>query len=585
MQTPDIPELSGEDIDFGSAHIMGQGRRKPRASGVIEEDIVLDESGEDPFAVVEEEPCYPLPEPINQKLPLADKLRLAFPFPEIRPVQSHALTVISNSYEQNKRFTVIEAPTGAGKSPLGFAAARAFGQGYYLTSQNSLSTQMMRDFAPLGLRQLKGQSNYLCRPHRTNCESGARLNNGKVCGECPYRSRKNEFKDSPVGVTNYAYLITEHQFVKEFEARPLLVCDEAHNVEREIISRLDIKVTQKKCDEVKCGDLPIFRTERDVDTRRWLTKTFLPALKAQITEYETQLQGLEGTKAGERIQAQAQALVNLGWQINHYLEGVPFDWIAYSDNDANLIAKPLSAANFAEKMLFSQGCDVLLMSATILDFETFTRTLGISSDEVNTYAVPSDFPAANRRIVYWPVGNMGYRTIEETLPRMKMRIDKLLTKWADRKGMIHSHTYRINNELYEYLRRTEHRHRIITHTSAKGDRERAIKRHVESSDPTVLLSPSMTEGLDLKDNLSRFQVITKVPYPFLDPYTRERMSRDPKWYQLQTALTMVQATGRSVRSATDWATTVILDSAFEQFLSRNQHILPEWWKESLEFKG
>jgi Rad3-related DNA helicase len=39
-----------------------------------------------------------------------------------------------------------------------------------------------------------------------------------------------------------------------------------------------------------------------------------------------------------------------------------------------------------------------------------------------------------------------------------------------------------------------------------------------------------------------------------------------------------------VRSVDDWAITVILDSAFERFLIKNQDILPEWWKEAIEFK-
>jgi Rad3-related DNA helicase len=62
------------------------------------------------------------------------------------------------------------------------------------------------------------------------------------------------------------------------------------------------------------------------------------------------------------------------------------------------------------------------------------------------------------------------------------------------------------------------------------------------------------------------------------------MERDPAWYAWKTALALVQATGRSVRSEDDWAITVILDSAFEQFLIRNQDILPEWWKAAIEFK-
>jgi ATP-dependent DNA helicase DinG len=260
------------------------------------------------------------------------------------------------------------------------------------------------------------------------------------------------------------------------------------------------------------------------------------------------------------------------------------EWLAWSDADGNLMIKPLSAAAFANEYLFSTAGNVLLMSATILDFKTFRRNLGIPETASNSFAVPSDFPKENRRIVYWPIGSMAYKDIEGTLPRMVERIERLLTKYNDRKGIIHTHTYRINTHLVEYLQQTEHRHRIVTHNSTPGSREVAIQKHMTSEAPTILMSPSMTEGLDLRDDLSRFQIIMKVPYPFLDAYNRARMERDPKWYQLQTALTLVQASGRSIRSAEDHAITIILDSGFERFLVQNQEILPEWWKEAIEFK-
>jgi hypothetical protein len=40
-----------------------------------------------------------------------------------------------------------------------------------------------------------------------------------------------------------------------------------------------------------------------------------------------------------------------------------------------------------------------------------------------------------------------------------------------------------------------------------------MAEHVNSTKPTVLISPSLHTALDLKDDLSRFQIITKVTYP------------------------------------------------------------------------
>ena len=50
-------------------------------------------------------------------------------------------------------------------------------------------------------------------------------------------------------------------------------------------------------------------------------------------------------------------------------------------------------------------------------------------------------------------------------------------------------------------------------TDPEIQRDEVIYQHENSIRPTVLISPSLHTGLDLKDNLSGFQVITKVLYP------------------------------------------------------------------------
>jgi Rad3-related DNA helicase len=124
-----------------------------------------------------------------------------------------------------------------------------------------------------------------------------------------------------------------------------------------------------------------------------------------------------------------------------------------------------------------------------------------------------------------------------------------------------------------------HSNRIITH--GPGGAEGAIERHRLTPGPTVLCSPAMTEGIDLADDLSRFQVIVKVPYPVhKNPYVAARM-RDKGWYEWQTAMRLIQATGRSVRSQVDFAETYIVDSEFGEFRRRSRRLLPTWWLEAV----
>lgn len=523
-----------------------------------------------------------------------EELREHFPFETIRPTQDEALRVIAQAHDEGTRFVGIEAPTGSGKSGIGMAPARwsassdAENSGaHYLTSQNSLSSQLLQDFGQHGLVQIRGKSNYRCSEKRLNCADGSMLNGGATCEGCPYRTDKNRYVSGKLGVTNYTYYLTETMYSKEIEPREYLVLDEAHNIEREILNLINITITQHRCNEISAGRLPRFEPGQEDRVRLWLSNNFLRELRATIASLSDEID--QHREAGGvppiTLQKRYSGLQSLVRNVNLYLEGEGGDWIAWTDNrEGDLLIKPLTAADFAQRHLFDGTPNILMMSATILDFATFRRNLGIRKSEMSSFAVPSDFPLKNRRIVYWPVGSMGAKNIENTLPRLAERTSAILTKYDSVKGIIHTHSYKINSYLGNALAKGPHGNRVITHGSLAGSREQAIEDHYERPDPTLLMSPSMTEGLDLKGDLSRVQIITKVPYPFLDPYNRARMDRDPKWYQLQTALALVQATGRSVRSADDHALTVILDGDFGRFLSQNQDILPKWWLDSIEFR-
>ena len=102
---------------------------------------------------------------------------------------------------------------------------------------------------------------------------------------------------------------------------------------------------------------------------------------------------------------------------------------------------------------------------------------------------------------------MSAAEIDNTLPKLAKAVKSILEQHKNEKGIIHAHSYKIAH----YLRRSIKSSRILIHDSS--NRDEILRKHVNSKKPTVLLSPSMTEGVDLSDEASRFQVICKVPYP------------------------------------------------------------------------
>ena len=165
-------------------------------------------------------------------------------------------------------------------------------------------------------------------------------------------------------------------------------------------------------------------------------------------------------------------------------------------------------------------------------------------------------------------------------------IDKIMDLHSNDKGIIHTTSY-AQVRFIERLVSGENRRRLIS-TDPEIPRDEIIAKHWDTSasngnekSKSVLISPSLHTGLDLKDDQSRFQIVVKIPYPSrADRWieTKRKMDRG-KWYNWQTALRLVQSCGRSIRSKDDWAKTYVLDSAFSRFVRENK--LPVWFRESI----
>lgn len=594
------------------------------------------------------------PEANALKLALANKaknlnaiwstdIRAHFPFDVVRSAQEMGFKAIEEAYATNKKFIIIEAPTGAGKSGIAMAAGShaktqpapvGFESGSYILSpQKSLTAQYMGDFEKMGLCELKGRSNYTCTEHSdengpVDCEIGAMMhqnsddedmvgvkNPSQGCHSCPYKQAKERFVKSPLGVTNAAYYLNETAHAGQLLPRKMLILDEGHNTENQILSLADIVINRFRCEEVGLSflDVPVVKAGETEKGGLWIRDVFAVAANAVIMKWEADMKELkeDGNKsAAVKLGKKLNSLKRFMTMVNTFLNSVivaPNDWILYTDTTKTsesfgcLIIKPLTATLFADSILFSKANKVLILSATIGDFDFFMRNLGIDPNNAVTCRIPCDFPIENRPVFIKPIGNMSSTMVEHPAcsgdgcpgchgkgkvpskdiakPLIATFLDKILTKYGAKKGIVHTHSYEVNRYMADNL--TETRARVITHNSLKGSRDAAIQKHCESVEPTVLFSPSMTEGLDLKDDLSRFSVIVKVPFPYLDPYVKARMQRDPDWYSSRVALALVQATGRSNRHKEDKAHHYILDTAIIAFLGRNSKLLPKWWMDAV----
>ena len=139
----------------------------------------------------------------------------------------------------------------------------------------------------------------------------------------------------------------------------------------------------------------------------------------------------------------------------------------------------------------------------------------------------------------------------------------------------------IRNNLSEKNRR---RIRICHSRNENGMTQDEMLQEHSLDEDGVLLSSSLWEGVDLKDDLSRFQIIAKVPYPNLsEKRTKIKMQKFPLWYKSQTLTKLLQGFGRSIRSEDDWAVTYVLDSAASDLLMQSKQRIPRAYQDVLGF--
>ena len=357
-----------------------------------------------------------------------------------------------------------------------------------------------------------------------------------------------------------------------------------HNAENELCRFIEASVTDKTA-AVLGLEWPDIKTY--IQAVRWVSETYLPAARNVLKDMERDVEDFKSLEGHEKeygdLCKRFDVLRGHVAKLDNFMQcSDPDNWIVdvlppVGKMSGKITFKPIDISPYTEQNLFRLGKRVLLMSATIIDAASFCQMLGIQDTQVAAVTRPTPFPVENRPIFYHPIGRMTAESIDETLPKMVMAIKEILREHKNDKGILHCHSYKITN----YLKKNLRDKRLIFHES--HDRDSALAKHTSSSEPTVLVSPSMAEGIDMRDDLSRFQIILKVPYPSLgDKIVKKRMHKWTWWYPMQTVKTIVQAVGRSVRSETDHAATYILDADWTRFYGKHSSMFPQSFRNALK---
>ena len=261
-----------------------------------------------------------------------------------------------------------------------------------------------------------------------------------------------------------------------------------------------------------------------------------------------------------------------------YIEKWIFDKSGDNIDDIVISAEPVWSRDYIKDIIWKNYKYIICLSGTILDKDFFSEMMGFEKEKTSFISLKCPFKKENRKIYYVDsIGKMSYKEKNSTIKRM-IPIVKEIIDQNKHKGIIHTGNYEISNWIKEHIQNK----RLLIHSSK--DREELYKYHIQSDSPTILVSPSMQQGIDLYDELSRFQIIMKIPYPnLMSKKNKKRMEDNKFWYTWKTINLIVQSYGRSIRNIDDFAETYILDQCFTNLLDFNRKHIPNYFLEAIQF--
>lgn len=516
---------------------------------------------------------------------------------EPRPQQTEILKFVEKSIQADKKFMLIDAPTGVGKS----YAAVMISDWYVrevnpdakidiLTNSKILQDQYTKDFEFIS--SIKGSNSYWCKSNYMPCGESKTINKvkGKKCQACPHSIAQASFLNNRIGLTNFhlitAYSMYSPDLLLDRSAR-LLIVDEAHSFEDTFCDFISSTFSQRSLsaldiweDEMK-EDLDGIKNI--IDLSEYVHKVIIPKLSSKIVDLLEEAKEVRSKKKRADLAKKADTCDKSMCKYHRFIndkKNYRTNWIFEKDldynGDARILVEPIWASQYLKEMFWNKYDHVILMSGTILDPDLLSSMLGIEEEPRDYLALPCPFPKENRPVIYAKFGKMSYYDKAETFKTAVPIIKRILNKNAEHKGIIHSGNYGFS----QWILKSIDDSRLLVHDSST--REKILDHHLKSQLETVLVSPSMINGVDLKDELSRFQIILKVPFPnLMSSKVKKRLETNPDWYNWKTLVDILQSYGRSIRSKHDWAETYILDSCFDQIISNG---VPQYFKEALKIK-
>lgn len=549
-----------------------------------------------------------------------------FPFrkedgtPSYNPGQKEAIVNTINAFlNKDKTHVVLEAPTGIGKSVISRTIHYAISD--LLRSRSHEIFRTTIHTTTIGLQEqyvreddkiysLKGKRNYSCACpiSSANCVYGSnecrQLVQDGDCNpkkECPYLIRRERWaKTAPFRVTNSAMIVTLpiNLCGQQGTRSALMVIDEAHKMKNTLREHCKMsfllrginKHVQKGAPNAKVIQqemLDLVSYCYDKYNKGDFVKTddtiiqMVNNIAENAGEALTLMQKMIAKKLPPKYLVTINEAIDFYQQLTSSCQIVMFtsEFVMDEIDENQMVLKPIFAKDVVEMALYSRSDYFLHMSATICGTEKYIEDMGIPKEMAEVIVIDNPIPLESRLIHYLPVGKLNAKAGPEVYKALISGIDEIIENHKNENGLIHTVSYK----LAEYIKRESKYGHLIHIGRDRKETMALLEASAKAGTQRIIASPSMLEGYDLKNELGRFCIIAKIPYPFLgDPLISYVCKKDPGSYAQETVLGTVQAAGRCVRGVNDYAQTYILDGGFSHLFSSGNEYMPQWFKDSVQ---
>src|SRR5438309_362752 len=172
--------------------------------------------------------------------------------------------LIEGVLNSQKKFVILNAPTGIGKSLVGMALANMLlksnpnTRAYYVVGTKALQDQIEKDFGGMGVRTIRGKDNFPCiiRPNEnltaSDCQFEQLTGKARDCPAyktCPYFVQRDIAQKSRIVVFNYAFAVTAWNYTESWARAGLVVFDECDQAPEWLSNMVKIRFSYRDFNE------------------------------------------------------------------------------------------------------------------------------------------------------------------------------------------------------------------------------------------------------------------------------------------------------------------------------------------------